>query len=115
MLKSDRICFMEGEYDSIVVTDMGEGTEFCLPGNLRVKVPKATIRRSTMLWNAIHASGTASFSIRLPHGVLRDWLQSVDALKVVESADDGADLAENQRLLRFLKVRHPSFCLRLTA
>ena len=99
---------MKRKYDSITFTDRGEDVVLCLPDGLSVAVPQFTVRRSAMLQDAIHASGTATqVSISMP----QEWLQSVHALKAAAASEtNGMDLAHNPRLLQFLRVRYSGLC-----
>ena len=80
---------------------------FGMPDGSSVEVLHGTIRRSTVLQEALTmAMDTATGgSIKLPRGVLQDWLQSVDALKSeANSSGHGISIAHNPRLMQFLMV-----------
>ena len=98
---------MMQEYDNINVTRRDESVVLSFPDGSSTEVPQDTIRRSAMLQEAIHAEDKgAEVSINVPRGFLRDWLQSVDALKATAtSTQRGTDIAPNPRLLQFLRVR----------
>ena len=102
---------MMDDYDIISVTEKDEGVVLWLPDGSSVDVPAATIRRSSVLQEAIHTSDeTEDMRISLPRGVLQDWLQSVDALKSETGDPNCPDIAQNPRILRFLTVRCCSSC-----
>ena len=104
------------EYDRIAVAERDglDGIVLRLPDGSSVDVPQATIRRSAVLQEALQTCGTmTNESITLPRGVLQDWLQGVDALKdAADSELKSADIANNPRLLPFLRVRNFSLCAR---
>lgn len=98
---------MQPDFVIYTATEMDDGVLLRLPDGASVQVPQATMRRSVMLQQGIHACDTAgNSSISLPHGVLQDWLQSVDTLKAsATSPGNGTDIARNPHLLRFVRVR----------
>lgn len=93
---------MEFAYDEFTVTESDDGVALWLPDGSSVGVPQApaTIGRSAVLQEALHASNTASdVSIRLPQGVLQDWLHSVHALKAAATpTEHGTDISHHPRL-----------------
>ena len=101
---------MKRKFDNITVTERDEGTVLRLPDGSSVEVPQATIRRSAVLQEGINTCDMdTNVSVTLPQGVLQDWLQSVDALNAAAiSSEPSTDIANDPRLLRFLKV---SVCL----
>ena len=101
---------MAHQYDTFTVTKKDDGVVLRLPDGSCVEVPQATIRRSAVLQEAIHASDTdADMPFSLPRGVLKDWL---DALKAAgrTSPGHGTDIAQYRRLLQLSTVRCPNSC-----
>lgn len=98
---------MSHEYDTITVTEGGEGVTLKLPDGSFVEVSHTTIRRSATLQEAIHTIDSAQeVSITMPRGTLQDRLQSVEALTAAATATGRCtDLAHHPRLLQLLKVR----------
>ena len=95
------------EYDTITVTEGGEGVTLKLPDGSFVEVSHTTIHRSATLQEAIHTVDSAQdVSITMPRGTVQDWLQSVHELTAAATATGRCtDLAHHPRLLQLLKVR----------
>ena len=99
------IFIMLNEYETLMLTDNDEGVVFRLPDGSSVEVPQATVRRSSMLQEALQSSDNATcVPITCPRGVLRDCLQSIDALKAAGTSTGGlgTDMARNPRILNLL-------------